>query len=146
MRPDAMIPGDIVTAEGRVLGQHDGIARFTVGQGKRLGNAAMDGGERMMVVATEPRTRRIVVGPRTSGTGTVRLRDLNWLVPRPAAPLRCQVKLRARDIPRGAWVEADDGGAVVRLDEPTMPAPGQACVFYDGDRVLGGGIIRGANA
>ena len=146
LRPDALIPGDIVTAEGRVLGQHDGIARFTVGQGKRLGNAAMDGGERMMVVATEPRTRRIVVGPRTSGTDTVRLRDLNWLIPRPTAPLRCEVKLRARDIPRGAWVECDDSGTVVRLDEATMPAPGQACVFYGGDRVLGGGIIRGAHA
>ena len=141
LRPDAMAPGEIVSADGAVLGRHDGIARFTVGQGKRLGNAAMRGGERQMVVATEPATRRIVIGPRTSGTDVVRLREVNWLMPAPSGPLRCAVKLRARDQMRPAWVDATQDGAVVRLDEATLPAPGQACVFYAGDRVLGGGII-----
>ena len=141
LRPDAMLPGEIVTADGRVVGQHDGIARFTVGQGKRLGNAAMDAGTRQMVLATDPATRRILIGPRGTGTDTVRLRDANWLIPRPEAPLRCAVKLRARDELRPASVEATADGAIVRLDAATMPAPGQACVFYDGDRVLGGGII-----
>jgi tRNA-specific 2-thiouridylase len=51
------------------------------------------------------------------------------------------VKLRARDVPRSAMVEPCESGAVVRLAEPALPAPGQACVFYDGDRVLGGGFI-----
>jgi len=141
LRPDAMAPGEIVSADGAVLGRHDGIARFTVGQGKRLGNAAMRGGERQMVVATEPATRRIVIGPRTTGTDVVRLREVNWLMPAPSGPLRCAVKLRARDQMRPAWVDATQDGAVVRLDEATLPAPGQACVFYAGDRVLGGGII-----
>ncbi len=141
LRPDAMAPGEIVSADGTIVGRHDGIARFTVGQGKRLGNAAMLGGERQMVVATEPATRRIVIGPRTTGTDTVRLREVNWLIPIPAAPLRCTVKLRARDQMRPAWVDATADGAIVRLDEATLPAPGQACVFYAGDRVLGGGII-----
>ena len=141
LRPDAMAPGEIVGADGSVVGHHDGIARFTVGQGKRLGNAAMIGGERQMVVATEPATRRIVIGPRTTGTDIVRLREVNWLIPVAAEPLRCTVKLRARDQMRPALVEATEDGAVVRLDEPTLPAPGQACVFYAGDRVLGGGII-----
>lgn len=141
LRPDAMAPGEIVSADGAVLGRHDGIARFTVGQGKRLGNAAMRGGERQMVVATEPATRRIVIGPRTTGTDLVRLREVNWLIPTQSAPLRCSVKLRARDQMRSAWVDATPDGAIVRLDEPTLPAPGQACVFYAGDRVLGGGII-----
>jgi tRNA-specific 2-thiouridylase len=141
LRPDAMAPGEIVGSDGVVVGRHDGIARFTVGQGKRLGNAATIGGERQMVVATEPATRRIVIGPRTTGTDIVRLRELNWLVPPAAAPLRCTVKLRARDEMRPAWIDATADGATVRLDEATLPAPGQACVFYAGDRVLGGGII-----
>ncbi len=141
LRPDAMQPGEIVTTDGRVVGQHDGIARFTVGQGKRLGNAAMEGGARQMVVATDPATRRIVIGPRGMGTDSVRLRDTNWLIPHSSAPLRCAVKLRARDALRPAWVEMSEDGALVRLDTATMPAPGQACVLYDGERVLGGGII-----
>jgi tRNA-specific 2-thiouridylase len=141
LRPDAMAPGEIVAADGSVVGHHDGIARFTVGQGKRLGNAAMLGGERQMVVGTDPGTRRIVIGPRTTGTDTVRLREVNWLIPRPLEPLRCAVKLRARDQLRPAWIDSTPDGAIVRLEEATLPAPGQACVFYAGDRVLGGGII-----
>jgi len=142
LRPDAMQPGEIVTADGRVVGQHDGIARFTVGQAKRLGPAAMEAGLRQVVVATEPGRRRVIVGPRGSGTDTVLLREVNWLVPAPAEPLRCTVKLRARETPRPASVTAIGDEAVVSLDTPALPAPGQACVFYDGDRVLGGGIIR----
>ena len=141
LRPDAAAPGEIVSRDGRVLGRHDGIAHYTVGQGKRLGAAAMDSGRRQVVVATEPGTRRIVVGPRETGTDTVRLREVNWLVPPPDAGLRCQVKLRAREEPHGAMVSATADGAEVLLDTPALPAPGQACVFYDRDRVLGGGFI-----
>jgi tRNA-specific 2-thiouridylase len=140
-RPDALEPGQIVTAEGRVVGSHDGIARYTVGQGKRLGDAAMLDGQRQVVVATEPVRRRIVVGPRGTGIHTVRLRDVNWLIPMPSHVLRCAVKLRAREEPRPATVQVAGGVTTVTLDEPALPAPGQACVFYQGDRVLGGGII-----
>ena len=100
LRPDAGEPGDIVDADGRVLGRHDGIARYTVGQGKRLGAASVDGGQRQTVVALDPARRRVVVGPRDSGTRMVRLREVNWLIPPPDAPLACQVKLRARETPR----------------------------------------------
>jgi tRNA-specific 2-thiouridylase len=141
LRPDALEPGDIVTRDGTVVGRHDGVARFTVGQGKRLGAAAMAGGERQMVVATEPGTRRVVVGPRTVTTSEIWLREVNWLVSPSSGPIRCTVKLRARDVPRPAVVEACGDDATVRLDTPALPAPGQACVFYDGDRVLGGGFI-----
>jgi tRNA-uridine 2-sulfurtransferase len=141
LRPDALEPGEIVTRDGAVVGRHDGVARFTVGQSKRLGAAAMLGGERHMVVATEPGTRRVIVGPRQVSTYEVRLREVNWLVSPDTGSLRCVVKLRARDALRPALVEADGDGAIVRLDEPALPAPGQACVFYDGDRVLGGGFI-----
>ena len=139
LRPDALAPGEIVTRDGTVLAHHDGIARFTVGQGKRLGAAAMLGQERQIVIATEPGTRRVIVGPRRTASATVRLRAVNWLVP--PGPMRCAVRLRARDESRPALVEPHGDGAVVRLDTPALPAPGQACVFYDDDRVLGGGFI-----
>jgi len=141
LRPEALEPGEIVDSAGQVVGRHDGIARYTVGQAKRLGQAAMLGGERQIVVATEPARRRIVIGPRDSGTTTIRLREANWLIDPPNQPLRCTVKLRARDTQRSAVVVVADQQVTVTLDEATLPAPGQACVFYDGDRVLGGGII-----
>jgi tRNA-specific 2-thiouridylase len=142
LRPDALAPGDIVTADGRAVGRHDGIARYTVGQGKRLGNAAVVDGRRQVVIATDPGLRRIVVGDRGEGTRSVPLRDVNWLIDPPPAELRCTVKLRARDEPRAAMVRISSAGATVELDAATLPAPGQACVFYHGDRVLGGGFIR----
>ncbi len=142
LRPDAALPGDIVTQDGAVLGRHAGIAHYTVGQGKRLGAAAMHQGQAMAVVALDAATRRVVVGPRNSGVGHFSLRDLNWLVPAPDGMLACHVKLRARDVPRPATVSATAFGAEVVLCQNALPAPGQACVFYDGSRVLGGGFIR----
>ncbi len=141
LRPDALQAGEIVSGDGRLVGRHDGIARYTVGQAKRLGAAAMLDGQRQVVIGADPGRRRIIVGPRGAGTRTVPLRDVNWLTPEPVDSLRCTVRLRARDAPRLACVQKHAGGAVVVLDEPSLPAPGQACVFYAGDRVLGGGII-----
>ena len=131
-----MAPGDIVGSDGTVLGQHDGVGRYTVGQAKRLGAA---GGAGQVVVALDAPSRRVVIGPRSTGTRHIRLREVNWLTDPPQEPLRCAVKLRARDELRPASVMPD--GAVV-LDEAALPAPGQACVFYLGGRVLGGGFIE----
>jgi len=142
LRPAAIAPGDIVDQAGAVVGQHEGIGRFTVGQSKRLGAAGGEAGERRVVIALEPATRRVVVGPRSTGTDRIRLREMNWLVQAPAQGLRCAVKLRARDVLRPATVFATDDGAEVRLDEPALPAPGQGCAMYGGERVLGGGFIR----
>jgi tRNA-uridine 2-sulfurtransferase len=141
LRPDALVPGEIVTEGGAVVGRHDGIARYTVGQSKRLGSAALIAGERHKVIATDSGTRRVIVGPRDAATRIVNLREVNWLVSADTGSFRCAVKLRARDSSRPATVQATESGAVVTLDEPALPAPGQACVFYDGDRVLGGGFI-----
>ncbi|MBN9562738.1 MAG: tRNA 2-thiouridine(34) synthase MnmA [Alphaproteobacteria bacterium] len=141
VRPDAAEPGEIVSGDGRVLGRHDGIARFTVGQGKRLGTAASDHGQKQVVVALDAGRRRVVVGPRTTGSRVVAVRDVNWLVPSPGEALRCEVKLRAREQPHPASVHAAGNRAEVRLDLPALAAPGQACVFYGGARVLGGGFI-----
>ncbi len=139
-RPDAMEPGEIVAEDGAVLGTHQGIARYTVGQGKRLGNAAQQAGEAQMVTKIEPATRRIVIGPRTASGREVRLRDVNWLTT-PTPGLRIGAKLRARDSLHAASVTPDGTGALLTLDEPALAAPGQAAVFYDGSRILGGGFI-----
>ena len=142
LRPDALASGEIVSRDGRVLGRHDGVARYTVGQGKRLGLAAMDRGERQVVLATDPTTRRIVIGPRHAGTTQLRLSEVNWLVPAPVTAFTCRVKLRAREVPQPATVVPMPWGAEIRMDAAVQPAPGQACVFYAGERILGGGFIR----
>ncbi len=142
LRPDAMAPGEIVSHAGEILGQHAGIAHYTVGQSKRLGAATYAGDERQVVVGLDPARRRVVLGPRGSGITDFQLRDVNWLGGPLGVPFRCAVKLRARESPRPATVSWAADGARVQLDQPSLPAPGQACVFYDGTRVLGGGIIR----
>jgi tRNA-uridine 2-sulfurtransferase len=96
------------------------------------------------VLSIDAAANRIVVGPRAAAGHAVRLRDVNWLVP--PAPLRCTVKLRAREAPHPATVRPTAEGAVVTLDRPALAAPGQACVFYLGERVLGGGFICRPNA
>ena len=140
LRPDALLPGEIVTAAGAVVGQHDGIARYTVGQAKRLGAAGQAGGTRFVVIALDAARRRVVVGPASSGSRRVTLREVNWLAGR--RPRRCTVKLRAQAPPQPAELVPTADGADVLLDVPALAAPGQACVFYDGSRVLGGGFIR----
>ncbi len=142
LRPDAAEPGDIVGSDGRILGRHEGIAHYTVGQAKRLGNAVAGGGERQVVVGLDAARRRVIVGPRSSGSLQVAVRDVNWLMPPREGDWRCAVKLRAREAPQPASVLHGGGGPLVlRLDGPALAAPGQACVFYDGTRVLGGGFI-----
>ncbi len=145
LRPEAVAPGEVVHADGRVLGRHDGIARYTVGQGRGLGQASWDGDERLYVAGVDAGRRRVVIAPRGSlETVAAEAGEMNWLIPPPAAPLRCAVKLRAREAPRPAGViwDAAAGLARITLDVPGIVAPGQACVMYDGDRVLGGGFLR----
>ncbi|GBQ10382.1 tRNA 2-thiouridine(34) synthase MnmA [Swaminathania salitolerans] len=142
LRPETGGEGEIVTEDGRVLGRHEGIARYTVGQSKRLGDIHTKDGRRQIVKRIDATTRRIVVGPREgAGRTEFALRDMNWLTEPDAAGMRCEVQIRAREACRAACVYPVAGGARVVLDEPAMPAPGQACVLYQGSRVLGGGFI-----
>ncbi|MBL8671160.1 MAG: tRNA 2-thiouridine(34) synthase MnmA, partial [Alphaproteobacteria bacterium] len=146
LRPDAMEPGEIVHADGRVLGRHEGVGRFTVGQRKGLGLAPQDAdAEPLYVLGLEPEARRVVVGPRAAlARAHVALGPLNWLGDAPPDPAgeRVTVKLRSSQPPAAATLRARDGAAAVTLDEPAFGvAPGQACVLYRGSRVLGGAVI-----
>jgi tRNA-specific 2-thiouridylase len=143
LRPEAQREGDIVDADGRILGRHSGIAGFTVGQRRGLGITAS---EPLYVMRIEPETARVVVGPKTVlPQQHVPLRDVNWLGDEqpPVQDGRVEVKLRSTMVPVPARLSVQaDGSGEVRLNMPYAGvAPGQACVFYDGERVLGGGWI-----
>ena len=141
-RGEADTSGEVVTTDGAVVGRHEGIERFTIGQRKGLGIAF---GERRFVVRLEPETRRVVVGTREDlARSELTAGEANWLVDEPAGPIRCEVKIRYRSRAVGATVEPLGAGRfAVRFDEPRHGvAPGQAAVCYDGDRVLGGGWIE----
>ncbi len=143
-RPGAALAGAIVERDGTVLGGHDGIDRFTVGQRKGLGVAA---GRKRFVLEIVPETRTVVVGDPADllADGLVASR-VNWLTDPPAARLACTAKIRYRHPGSPATVTATpDGGAEVRFAEPqSAVTPGQAVVFYDGPQVLGGGWIESA--
>ncbi|MFZ1427043.1 MAG: tRNA 2-thiouridine(34) synthase MnmA [Geminicoccaceae bacterium] len=146
LRPDAFEPGDLVHVDGRVLGRHEGMANYTVGQ--RRGLKVADG-ERLYVVGIEPRTRRVVVGPREAGcSGEIELRRVNWLAAPPPVGVTqpVMVKHRYNEPAVPARIEALPGdGARVTLDTPQAGiAPGQACVAYQGSRMLAGGWIERA--
>jgi tRNA-specific 2-thiouridylase len=145
LRPDAAEPGEIVDQTGRVLGTHAGLLHFTVGQRKGLGLSGHE--EPLFVIALEPETRRVVVGPRDAlKVRRIRLAQVNWLAPFEGP---CRVKVRSMRAPIPAIVHRrEDGGAEVDLPEGEEGvAPGQACVFYaeTGPRVLGGGWIVRTN-
>jgi tRNA-specific 2-thiouridylase len=146
LKPGAAQPGEVVDLGGRVLGRHDGIVHFTVGQRRGLGIAA---GAPLYVVRLEAATRRVVVGPREAlDVRRMALRDVNWLGDGElGAPDGVFVKVRSSRPPQPAWlVRGRDGIEVELAGSEQGVAPGQACVFYDADhgqaRVLGGGFIK----
>ena len=145
LRPGAAEPGEVVDAEGRVLGTHPGVIHFTVGQRKGLGLAAT---EPLYVLRLEPESRRVVVGPRAAlARRSVKLGGVNWLGPAPPREgLDVAVKLRSAQPPLKARLFLDGNGCgEALLEDPAFAvAAGQACVVYDGTRVLGGGWIRRA--
>lgn len=141
MRPDAASPGDIVDQAGHVLGRHQGVIHYTIGQRKGLG---IGGGPPLYVVALDSEQSRVVVGPREAlGRTQLWVRDINWLGGE-ETELLVEVRVRSTRPPAPALLRRLDGGrAEVILHQPEHGvAPGQACVFYQGERVLGGGWIE----
>lgn len=140
IRPGSAEPGEIVHVDGRVLGAHTGIIHYTVGQRKGLGGGA---GEPLYVVRLDAPSRRVVVGPREAlARREFHIKELNWLdelSPRDAI----RVKMRSAQKPVEAMiVPLSPSDAQIELVTPYEGiAPGQACVIYDGERVLGGGWI-----
>jgi tRNA-specific 2-thiouridylase len=149
LRPEARNPGEIVHLDGRILGHHQGVIDYTVGQRKGLGLAV---GDPLYVLRLDAAQARVIVGPREAlATHLIRLRDVNWLgggelAELPASGRQIAVRVRSSRPPQAATLYWRDGGVEIVLFSGEMGvSPGQACVFYDGDhdqaRVLGGGTI-----
>ena len=136
--------GRIVTGEGRELGEHRGVHHFTVGQRRGLGIAT---GEPLYVIRTDPATQRVTVGGNEELLcGKFFAREVNWVsIAAPDAPVGASVKIRNKHQASPATLHptAEPGRVAVVFDEPQRAVtPGQGAVFYDGDRVLGGGWIE----
>jgi tRNA-specific 2-thiouridylase len=141
-RRGAGTTGEIVTTDGTVVGRHEGLEQFTVGQRKGLRVAL---GARRYVVRIEPETRRVVIGTQEElARDDLVAGNCNWLIDPPTGPLACEVKIRYRSRPVPATIEPlGEERMRVRFAEPCLGvAPGQAAVCYHGDRVLGGGWIE----
>jgi len=140
---ESLQPGPIVNTRGDVLGEHSGVAFYTVGQRKGLGIAAA---EALYVLAVQPALRTVVVGARKElMLSRLRVTNMNWIAfERPEGPLNVTVKVRYRQPEVPALVAPDgDGCAEVAFQAPQAAvASGQSAVFYDGDTVLGGGIVE----
>ncbi len=147
LRPQSARAGDIVHLDGRVLGRHEGVTRYTIGQRRGLKVAV---GEPLFVTGLDAAANRVIVGPRAAlDTAWVRLREVNWLGDQPSIapaaglPVLARVRSTAEPVPAHLVIE---GGAIcVRFETPeTGVAPGQACVLYDPEepsRLVAGGFI-----
>ncbi len=153
LRPEAATPGNIVHVDGRVLGRHDGIIGFTVGQRRGLG---VTGREPLYVVRLDAGRAEVIVGPRDSlRVRRIVLKDVNWLGDEPVdgggvMRERVNVRVRSSQNPMAAYLSLEGRTATVVLDDGEFGvAPGQACVFYSSEtaaRVLGGGWIASTSA
>ncbi len=147
LRPGAADPGEIVDTEGRVLGRHEGVIHYTVGQRRGIGIGGL--GEPLYVIALDPAARRVIVGPKAAlATAIVPVREVNWLGDEPLgarAEWQVAVRVRSTRAPRAAILRplGPTEAEVELLAPEDGVSAGQACVFYapEGTRVLGGGWI-----
>jgi tRNA-specific 2-thiouridylase len=134
-------PGKIVDSRGKILGRHEGFFNYTIGQRRGLG---VYGGGRLYVTALRPESDEVVLGGLSEACfGSFDAVNINWLAPRPARGERIGAQIRYRHKPASCLVVSSDGtGFSGVFHEPQFaPARGQSVVFYDGDRVLGGGTV-----
>ena len=136
LRPEASVPGELVDRDGRVLGHHDGIVGFTVGQ--RRGLAIGGQAEPLYVLAIDAATRRVTVGPREAlAVRSARLGEINWIGAVPDAAFTARVRSTARPAPASI-----DGDRLHFVTPEYGVSPGQAGVIYAGERMIGGGWIE----
>ena len=142
--PEVVQQGAIVDEDGRVLGSHAGIHRFTVGQRKGLGLSGSATGAPVYVLELRVAEREVVVGPKASLERTTLMASgVNWIEREPISSIRASVQIRHRHAAAPAVVRSlGDSRAEVVFDAPQIAVtPGQAAVFYDGEFVIGGGWI-----
>jgi tRNA-specific 2-thiouridylase len=141
--PEKLIPGDMVLTDGTVVGRHEGIAFFTVGQRRKLGYAA---GERLYVIRIEPSTRRVVLGKKNEfRTREIEVSNAHFILfeeLRGGMDVMVKIRYRSPAVPAIIQPLPDDRVEVVFKQPVPGICPGQAAVFYDNDEVLGGGIIE----
>jgi tRNA-specific 2-thiouridylase len=141
LRPGCIEEGEIIHVDGRVLGHHKGIIHYTVGQRKGLG---IGGGDPLYVVRLNAEKHQVIVGPYEAlGRQEIRLKDVNWIGGPKRDSIQCEVKVRSTRPPAPAELVLE-GENAARISFPSPEygvAAGQACVFYEGSRVLGGGWI-----
>ncbi|MGC6512582.1 MAG: tRNA 2-thiouridine(34) synthase MnmA [Parvibaculales bacterium] len=146
LRPDCSLPGEIVDMDGQILGQHQGVLHYTIGQRRGLGVAT---GDPLYVVQIDAAARKVVVGPREALAKTViELNDVNWLGDETgdgAVPILARIRSTTQPQPAELRLKSDGRAEVVLAQAEEGVSPGQACVFYGDDtlsgRVLGGGWI-----
>jgi tRNA-specific 2-thiouridylase len=140
-KPGALDPGEVVDHSGKVLGYHSGIVNYTIGQRKGLGISST---EPLYVYKIEPETKRVYVGPEhLLANNFFVINDLNWLADNDIANQEVEVKTRYRQNPVKATIRkrANNSAEIILKESINAVTPGQACVIYDGDQLLGGGWI-----
>ncbi len=146
LRPDCSLPGEIRHMDGSLLGMHQGVLHYTVGQRRGLGVAT---GDPLYVVSIDADKREVIVGPRAAlARARIMLDEVNWIGGQEAVNLPVRARIRSTGEPAQAelTLQADGVAEIILAEAEEGVSPGQACVFYaaDSDRVLGGGWISGA--
>ena len=149
LRPGAGAHGNIMHIDGRILGRHEGIIHYTIGQRKGLGigGGHSEDNEPFYVIRIDPELNSVIVGPKEAlARSALHIRECNWLMPELSEAINLEVKFRSMMKPVKASLKTrGKGEAVIMLDTPQYGiSPGQAAVCYDGNRVIGGGWITGA--
>ena len=149
IRPTAEKAGDIVHIDGRIVGKHEGIIHYTIGQrrGLGIGGGVSENNEPLYVIRLDPAANKVIVGPKEAlARKVIHLKECNWLVDIPQDGIPVGVKFRSIMKPVMArLMSAANGNTEIHLDTPNYGiSPGQAAVCYNGDRVLGGGWITGS--
>lgn len=140
LAPETIRPGLIINADGKAVGTHKGVYAFTIGQRKGLNIPSL---QPHFVTRIDPHSNSIYVGLRDEAMAQrIRVREINWLFRPESSSFTASVKVRSMMESRNASIQTGEAAADVVFDEPQWaPAPGQSAVFYDGDVVIGGGII-----